>query len=154
MHHQANGPIIRSLRGAAATLSKHRTRIAVGAALILFIWALVWLAPLILALALVERRRRRRRFSLLATLALIGAVAWLWRELTRNPHEPHGAWHPCRQCGYPIPNTSRAHYCSPGCRRIARLTARVAVGDERAAWRLARLTRKDDVNPAWGEVPF
>jgi hypothetical protein len=110
-------------------------------------------APFLLALAMVERRMHGRR-RLVLMRAMIGAVVWLWREFTRNPHEPHDPWHACRQCGYPIANTSRARYCSSGCRRIARLTQRVANGDERVIWRLTALTRKDSYDPATAEIPF
>lgn len=153
MQLQAYGPTVRAICRSVSTVWLHRARIVVGALLILLAFGLAVFAPFLFALAIVERRNRGQR-RLLFTLAVIGAVAWLWRELTRNPHEPHGPWHPCRQCGYPIANTSRARYCSSGCRRIARLTERATNGDERAIWRLAALNRKDGYDPATGEIPF
>jgi hypothetical protein len=112
------------------------------------------LTPFLLALAILERRKRRRRLSLLTTLALIGAVAWLWRELRRHPFEPRGPWHRCEQCGIPISNKSRARFCSTGCRTRARLTW-MAKTDDRAAARLARLDRPTPAyDPATAEIPF
>jgi len=114
----------------------------------------IMLAPFLLALAIAERRHRGRRLSLLTTLALIGAVAWLWRELRRHPFQPRAPWHACEQCGIPIANKSRARYCSTGCRHRGRLTW-MAKTDERAAARLTRLERPTPVyDPAIAEIPF
>lgn len=154
MQSQANGPLPRVLRAAARTLWRHRARITIGALLALLVWGLITLAPFLIALALVERRRRGRRRSVLMALALIGAVAWLWRELRRHPFEPRGPWHGCQQCGIPISNKSRARYCSTGCRRLGRLTW-MARTDDRAAARLARLLRPaSSYDPATAEIPF
>ena len=135
----------------------HRHQFAVAAALLVAAGLLVSAAPWLLALALLEHHqsgRRKRLFGRIVLAALGRAVLWLWREVWRHPLEPRGPWHPCRQCGFPITNRSRARYCSPLCRRLARLQMRADAGDERATARLAWLTQEDKHDPAWGEVPF
>jgi hypothetical protein len=134
----------------------HRRQLALGAALLALATLIVFAAPLLLALALFERHhlRKRRVRSLVVLIAVGFAAVWLWRELRRSKHEPRGPWHPCHQCGYPIGNQSRAHFCSPLCRRLTRLQTRASAGDERAQTRLAWLAREDKHDPAWGEVPF
>jgi hypothetical protein len=128
--------------------------IAIGALLATLVWGLIMLAPFLLALAVAERRSRGRRLSLLTTPALLGAAAWLWRELRRHPFEPRGPWHPCEQCGIPISDESRARYCSTGCRRLGRLR-QAAARDDRAAARLARLEQPMPAyDPATAEIPF
>jgi hypothetical protein len=144
--------------GAAYPVWFHRRQIAASAAFVVAAAVLAAAMPLLLALALLEHHRtgrRRRRLLGLIVLAIIGhAVLWVWREVWRHPLEPRGPWHPCRQCGFPITNTSRAQFCSSGCRRYARLEIRASAGDERAQIRLAWLTREDKHDPVWGEVPF
>jgi hypothetical protein len=148
----------RSLHGRAAQAAWfHRRRLAAAAGLLLVAAMFVFAAPWLLGLALVEHHRtgRKRRLLGLVALAALGrAVFWLWREIWRHPLEPRGPWHPCQQCGFSIPNCSRARFCTPLCRRLARLQGRVDAGDERAAWRLAALTRDDRGDAAFGEVPF
>jgi hypothetical protein len=113
--------------------------------------------PWLLTLALVERHQsqlRRQLLGLIILAALGQAVVWLWHELGRHPFEPRGPWHPCQQCGFPITDKSRARYCSPSCRRLARLASN-ATFDERAALRLARLQRPASTyDPATAEIPF
>jgi hypothetical protein len=79
----------------------------------------------------------------------------LWRDLRGVPH---GRWHPCAQCRAPIEEPSRAWYCSPGCRRFARLERDAEAFDpeiaERARERLRRLQRQADTDPALVEIPF
>jgi hypothetical protein len=154
MQPQANGPLSSVLRAAVSVLWRHRVRMAIGLLVIALIWGLVILTPLLLGLAILERGKSCRRLSLLATLALIGALAWLWREFRRHPFEPRGRWHACEQCGVPISNKSRARFCSTGCRQRGRLTW-MAKTDDRAAARLARLDRPAPTyDPASAEIPF
>jgi hypothetical protein len=132
----------------------HRRQLAAGTALIAVSTLLVFMGPLLLAVAALEWKRARRRNRLLGlalTVLLARTVIWLWHEL-RNL--PHGAWHPCAQCGTPIEGPSKAWYCSPGCRRYARLEHASRGGDEQAAARLERLRRSDRYDPALAEVPF
>jgi hypothetical protein len=118
---------------------------------------LVFATPWLLTLALIERhqtRRRKRLLGLIILAAVAHAARWLWQESRRHPLEPRGPWHPCRQCGMPIPNRSRAHYCSPLCRRLGRL-ALLARSDDRAAARLERLRQPASTyDPATAEIPF
>jgi hypothetical protein len=135
-------------------LSWHRHEVAAGAALLSLAAALVVAAPILLTVAALEWKHGRRRNRLLgvALIALLArAVLWLWQEL-RNL--PHGTWHPCLQCGAPIEEPSRACYCSPACRRYARLQRGARGGDHDAAARLARLRRGDRYDPTLAEVPF
>jgi hypothetical protein len=135
----------------------HRRRIAACLICAAIATLLVATAPLLLGLALAERHRTRRRRNLLGLIViatLLFAIAWLWREARRHPLEPRGPWHPCRQCGTPITNRSRARYCSSLCRRLARLEAQAKAGDHRAASRLSWLARQDRHDPTWGAVPF
>jgi hypothetical protein len=142
---------------AASAVWFHRHRLYAGAALALTVGLFVLAAPWLLTLAVLEHHRTGRKKRLLGLIVLTGlgkAVLWLWREVWRHPFEPHGPWHACKECGYPISNRSRAGFCSPLCRRLARLRTRVNAGDELAQRRLDRLTRDDNHNPDWGEVPF
>jgi hypothetical protein len=135
-------------------LSWHRRQLAAGAALLTLGAALAVAAPILLTLAALEwkhARRRSRLVGLALTALLARAVVWLWQEL-RNL--PHGDWHPCVECGAPIDPPSRACYCSPACRRYARLEHAARDGDHDASVRLARLRRIDRYDPALAEVPF
>jgi hypothetical protein len=135
----------------------HRRRLAAAVAFAVTAATLAVASPVLLTLALLERHQTRRHKNLLGLIVLIAlghAVLWLWRETGRHPLEPRGPWHPCRQCGFPISDRSRARFCSPLCRRLGRLQTRAGSGDERATTRLAWLAREDKRDPAWGEVPF
>lgn len=139
-------------------LSWHRYQLAAGAALALVAALLVLIGPALLVLAAIEWKNSSRRSRLLG-LALVGllarAVVWLWQELRGLPH---GNWHPCAQCGGVIEASSRAWYCSPACRRYARLEREARSPDpwaaERAAARLRVLSRLDVVDPRSSELPF
>jgi hypothetical protein len=132
----------------------HRRELFVGTALALTLAILVFAAPLLLLLGAIEwkQSRRQKRLFTLAMLGLLARVAgWLWRDLQGVPH---GKWHPCAQCGAPIEAPSRAWFCSPACRRHARLERYAAGGDERAKVQLKRLTRTDACDPELAEVSF
>jgi hypothetical protein len=139
-------------------LSWHRLQLAAATALLGVAALLLFTGPALLTLAAIEWKYSRRRNRLLG-LALIRRVAraliWLWQEL-RN--RPHGEWHPCAQCGAAIEAPSRAWYCSPPCRRYARLERDARSPDpwlsERAALRLRVLARVSAVDPALSEIPF
>lgn len=136
----------------------HRLAIAAGAALALIAALLVLVGPALLVLAALEWKHSRRRARLLS-LALIGllarAVVWLWQELRGLPH---GQWHPCAQCGAPIEAPSRAWYCSPACRRYARLERDARSPDpwtaERAETRLRLVWGASVADPESAEIPF
>jgi hypothetical protein len=74
---------------------------------------------------------------------------WLWDELHGVPHRP---WQPCLQCGRPIEAPSRAWYCSPRCRQLARQQR------ERLNWdELARACAPQPPctsDSSFGDVPF
>jgi hypothetical protein len=138
-------------------LSWHRYQLAAGTALVCVGTLLLILGPSLLALGAVEWKHSRRRSRLLS-LALLGLLARavvvrLWQELRGLPH---GNWHPCIQCGAPIEAPSRAWYCSPACRRFARLERDAASPDpwtaERAETRLRLVTSIAD--PESSEIPF
>ena len=100
--------------------------------------------------------RRRNRVLSLALLGLLArAVVWLWQELRGLPH---GQWHPCAQCGAPIEAPSRAWYCSPACRRYARLERDARSPDpwlaERAETRLRLVASASAADPESSEIPF
>ena len=136
----------------------HRRQLAAGAALLVLFAALVVAGPILLAMAVLEWKHGRRRNRLLG-LALVGllvrVVVWLWQEL-RNL--PHGDWHPCAQCGAPIESPSRAWYCSPACRRYARLERDARAFDPwiagQAKGRLQALWQPAAIDPALAEIPF
>ncbi len=138
-------------------LSWHRYQLAAAAGLAVTTIVLVGAAPLLLAVSVVEWKRGHRRLLGLAVLALLArAVVWLWQELRGLPH---GRWHPCVQCGWPIEAPSRAWYCSPNCRRLARLARDAGSPDpwiaERAESRLSALARRQPASdPALAEIPF
>jgi hypothetical protein len=138
----------------------HRHELLLTSALAGTLLLLFATSPPLLLVAAVEwkqaRGRRSPRLLGLAVLAtLLRAVVWLWRELRGVPH---GAWHPCVVCGAPIEAPSRAWYCSPGCRRHARLEREAQAFDpdvaERAAEQLRRLHRPPAHDPALAEIPF
>ena len=139
-------------------LSSHRLQIAAGTTLALVAALLILVGPALLGLAAIEWKYSRRHTRLLS-LALVGLLAraavWLWQELRGLPH---GRWHPCAQCGHPIQAPSRAWYCSPACRRYARLERDARSPNpwvaERAATRLRVLARSADADPALSEIPF
>ena len=138
----------------------HRREMWVGGALVVVVGVLVFAGPLLLGVAAIEWKRSRRRRARLLGLALAGvlvrAVVWLWQELW---DVPHGRWHPCVQCGKPIEEPSRASYCSPICRRYAKLERDARAFDpwiaRRALERLERLSKPAPVrDPALDEIPF
>lgn len=139
-------------------LSWHRFELATGAALALVIALLVLVGPALLVFTAVEWRHSRRHSRLLS-LTLLGLLAraavWLWQEL-RNL--PHSEWHPCAQCGAPIEAPSRAWYCSPACRRYARLERDARSPDpwlaERSTARLRTLSLVAAADPESSEIPF
>jgi hypothetical protein len=102
-------------------------------------------------------RRKPRLIGLLLIRLLLSALAWLWCELHGVPHR---RWHPCVQCGKPIEAPSRAEYCSPACRRYARLERDALDNDPRLADRAARRLRNlryrelVDNDPNLDQVPF
>ena len=138
--------------------SWHRYQFAAGAALAVVAAPLVLLGPALLVLAAIEWKYSRKRSRLL-TLALAGcfarAVVWLWQELRGFPHEQ---WHPCAQCGAPIEAPSHARYCSPACRRCARLERDAQSPDpwlaERAETRLRLVWSASVADPESSEIPF
>lgn len=139
-------------------LSWHRYQLAAAAALIVASATLLFLGPALLAAAALEwkySRRPNRLLSLAVFGLLLRAVFWLGKEL-RNL--PHGEWHPCAQCGAPIETPSRACYCSPACRRYARLERDAQSPEawtaERAETRLRLVWSASVVDPESSEVPF
>ena len=135
----------------------HRRELAVTAAFAVTVGVLIVAGPWLLLLAAVEwktGRRGRRLLGLALATLLLRAAVWLWRDLRGVPH---GRWHPCAQCRAPIEEPSQAWYCSPGCRRYARLERDAAAFDlriaERAQQRL-QLREHMAVNPALTEIPF
>jgi hypothetical protein len=136
-------------------LSRHRYRLAVEAALVLVAAVLLGVAPVLLTVGAFEWKSGHRRLLGLAVLGLLArSIVWLWQELQGTPH---GNWHPCAQCGAPIEAPSKAWYCSPLCRRYARLEREARSPDpwsaERAAVRL-RVLAHSAVDPASSEIPF
>ena len=110
-------------------------------------------------MAAVEWKHSRRKHPRLLGVALAGLLArslvWLWRDLQNLPQ---GDWHPCAQCGAPIEVPSQAWYCSPACRRYARVERDARAFDpwvaERAQARLHALTRTTAIDPELAEIPF
>ena len=149
MHQQGNSLIRWILR--------HRRELAAATGPVLLVALLLAALPLLLAVAVVEKRTTSTRKNL-AVLALVGflarTAAWLWRDLRGLPH---GAWHPCAQCGKPVEEPSRASYCSPECRRYARLERDARGFDplsaDRAARRLRHLRDEVRVDPLLSEIP-
>jgi hypothetical protein len=137
-------------------LSWHRHQLAMATALGLITVVLLSVAPALLALGALEWKSSHRRLLGFALLGLLGrSTVWLWQELWGTPH---GRWHPCAQCGTPIEAPSRAWYCSPHCRRYARLERDTRSPDpwlaERAAVRLRVLARASAADPESSEIPF
>lgn len=137
-------------------LSLHRYQIGVGAALVAVAATLAFVGPLLVLVGAVEWKRGNRRLLGLAFAGLLfRAAVWLWQELRGLPHGP---WHACGQCGRPIPEPSRAWYCSPMCRRYARLERDARAFDphtaRRALERLQRLSNPSTIDPALEEIPF
>jgi hypothetical protein len=136
----------------------HRLQIAAAACLTALAAVTLVASPLLLAATALEWKYSRRR-SRLISLALVSGLArmalWLWQELRGLPH---GRWHPCVQCGTPIEAPSRAWFCSPGCRRYARLERDARSPDpwlaERSAARLRTLSRIAVADPASSDIPF
>lgn len=139
-------------------LSWHRLQIAAVTALISVAALLLFTGPALLVAAALEWKYSRRPNRLLS-LAVLGVfsrtVVWLWQEL-RNL--PHGEWHPCAQCGAPIEAPSQAWYCSPACRRYARLDRDARSPDpwhaEQAETRLRLVWNAGVVDPESSEIPF
>ena len=138
---------------------RYRCELCLGALVLALTTALLYLAPLPLVLALLERRsgRRRRGVALAGFAMLVVALAWAWRELRGLPCP---GFHPCAACGALIARPSRACYCSPACRWYARLEGEARAFDphvaERAAQRLRRLCRREqaDLDPELADIPF
>jgi hypothetical protein len=148
-------PMLDHRNSAWRWLSWHRYQLAPAAGLAVTAAVLVAVAPLLLAVSAVEWKRAHRRVLGLALLGLLAtAVVWLWHELHGLPH---GRWHSCVQCGRPVEEPSRAEYCSPVCRRIARLERERCSPDpwiaERAEAHLHALARTT-TDPALAEIPF
>jgi hypothetical protein len=141
-------------------LSNHRYQFVLVVALVVASALLAVTGPFLLALATWEWKigKRRRRLVGIALVTLIArAIRWLWQELRGSPH---GRWHACAQCGYPIEEPSRAAYCSHACRCYARLERDALDTDPRIAERAERRLRAlrlraiADGDPALVEVPF
>jgi hypothetical protein len=137
-------------------LSWHRYQLAIATALVLVMVVLLSAAPVLLVIGAFEWKAGHRRFLGLAIFGLLGrSSVWLWQELFGTPH---AQWHPCAQCGAPIEAPSRAWYCSPHCRRYARLEQDARSPDpwlaERAAVRLGLLARASAADPELSEIPF
>jgi hypothetical protein len=137
-------------------LSWHRYQLAAAVALVLITACLLYSAPWLLVLAAVEWKLGHRRLLGLAILGLLGrTIVWLWQEVRGLPH---GRWHSCIQCGTPIEEPSQASYCSPACRRFARLERELGSPDpwvaERAAVHLQALAARTTTDPAVAEIPF
>jgi hypothetical protein len=137
-------------------LSWHRYQLAVATALVLVAVTCLGVAPLLLTVGVFEWKSNHRRVLGLALLSLLGrSIVWLWQDLQGIPQGP---WHPCSQCGSPIEAPSRAWYCSPFCRRYARLERDARSPDpwlaERAAVRLGVLARASAANPELSDIPF
>jgi hypothetical protein len=139
-------------------LSWHRLQIAAATGLVVVAALLLFTGPALLLIAAVEWKYSGTRSRVLS-LALLGllarAVVWLWQELRGLPH---GQWHPCAQCGVPIEAPSRARYCSPACRRYARLERDARSPDPwlagRAQTRLRLVTSASTADPESSEIPF
>ena len=137
-------------------LSLHRYQLGVGVALVAVMATLALVGlPLLLLGAFEWKRGRRRLLGVALAGLLLRAVVWLWRELWEIPH---GRWHACAQCGQPIEEPSQAWYCSPMCRRYARLQRDARAFDpyvaRRALDRLERLSKPSTIAPALEEIPF
>jgi hypothetical protein len=137
-------------------ISWHRRELAVGTILAIATGLLVLVGPgLLLVAALEWKRGSRRLLGLVLVMALWRTLVWLWRELRCVPH---GDWHPCVRCGAPIEAGSRAWYCSPLCRRYARLERDAGAWDpwvaERAEAWLRALARSAELDPNLSEIPF
>ena len=100
-------------------------RLGLVLALLCALAAAIGAAPFLIVLAIAERRRRPVGLTVLGYL--LRACRWLYVELIGAPH---GAWHGCAQCGAPIEAPSRSEFCSPTCRRYARLARRESVAQE------------------------
>ena len=87
-----------------------------------------------LFIALTSGTRGRRSHPELVIAAALAIVYAFWRRRDAD-------WHACGQCGVPIEPPSRAEFCSPSCRRYARL--------HREA-----LDRRSQMLASYGEVPF
>lgn len=136
-------------------LSCHRYQLALATGLVSVAAVLLVAAPVLLVVGASEWKSSHRRLLGLTIFGLLArSIVWLWQELWGVPH---GQWHPCLQCGAPIEAPSKALYCSPFCRRYARLERDARSPDpwasERAAVRL-RVLAGSAVDPASSEIPF
>ena len=102
--------------------------------------ALVIGAALVVALVVAitagsrDKRRRNSAHPELIVASAVAIVLVLWKKRESD-------WHACGQCGVPIEPPSRAEYCSPPCRRYARL-------------RREEFDRRSALLGSFGEVPF
>ena len=139
-------------------LTWHRLQLAAATGIVGVAAVLLFSGPALLVIAAVEWKYSRRQSRVLS-LALLGllarALVWLWQEL-RNV--PHGPWHPCAQCDAPIEAPSRAWFCSPGCRRHARLERDAHSPNpwiaELAETRLRLVWSANAADPETSEIPF
>jgi hypothetical protein len=96
-----------------------------------------------LAIALTSGSRDKRSRSTahpeLIVASALALVFVLWRK--RESDRRGSDWHACGQCGVPIEPPSRVEYCSPTCRRYARL-------------RREEIERRSEHLASFGEVPF
>jgi hypothetical protein len=137
-------------------LTWHRYQVALATGLVLVAVLFLSSAPVLITIAAFEWKASHRRLLGLAVLGLlVRSTVWLWEELWGSPY---GQWHPCAQCGAPIEAPSKAWYCSPLCRRYARLERDARSPDpwlaERAEVRLRALTRASTADPELSEIPF
>lgn len=139
-------------------LWSRRLQIAAATCLIGIVAVFLVASPALLAGATLEWKYTRRRTRLLSVAfvgLLVRAAVWVWQELRGLPH---GQWHPCVQCGASIEAPSRASYCSPACRRYARLERDARSPDPRlaecSAARLRTLSLIAVSDPASSEIPF
>jgi hypothetical protein len=136
-------------------LSRHRYQLTLATALVFIAVVLLFVGPMLLAVGAFEWKSSHRRLLGLTVLGLLArSIVLLWQKLHGIPH---GRWHPCAQCGAPIEAPSKAWYCSPFCRRYARLERDARSLDpwaaERAAVRL-RVLARPAVDPGSSEIPF
>lgn len=105
----------------------YKTLLVIG--IILLVAIAVAFAPMLVAIAYASKGNRKVIVPGARALWLM-ALTGLYRELRRDPSEPRGPWHGCENCGGPIPNASRARYCSRECARQTKLRVSAANAGE------------------------